>query len=71
MSKNKQQTAVEWLLEEITYDNGTGQRLGSFKETVDLTEYFEKAKAIENERLKEMYLKGIENYDPTFKRKDD
>lgn len=70
MSKNKQQTAVEWLLEEITYDNGTGQRLGSFKETVDLTEYFEKAKAIENERLKEMYLKGIENYDPTFKRKD-
>lgn len=70
MSKNKQQTAVEWLLEEITYDNGTGQRLGSFKETVDLTEYFEKAKAIENERLKEMYLKGIENYDPTFKRND-
>jgi hypothetical protein len=25
------------------------------------------AKEMENKQLKEMYLKGIENYDPTFK----
>ena len=41
---NDKQTVVEWLREEITYDNGDGQRWGSFKETVDLTEYFEQAK---------------------------
>ena len=26
-------------------------------------------KRMEKEEMKEMYLKGIENYDPTFKRK--
>jgi hypothetical protein len=30
---------------------------------------FQKARQIEQQRLKEKYLKGIENYDPTFKRK--
>ena len=36
----------------------------------DLADVFEQAKAMEYEQLKEMYLKGIENYDPTFKRKE-
>jgi hypothetical protein len=60
---SKQQTAVEWLREEITYDNGTGQRLGSFIETVDLTEYFNKAKEMENEdylgKYSDGYLEGF------------
>ena len=30
---------------------------------------FEEALKMEREEMKEMYLKGIENYDPTFKRK--
>ncbi len=29
----------------------------------------QKARQIEQQLLKEMYLRGIENYDPTFKRK--
>ncbi len=45
--KTKEETAVEWLREEITYDNGTGQRWGSFKENIDLTEYFDQAKEME------------------------
>ena len=45
--EHKPETATEWLREEITYDNGDGQRWGSFKENVDLTEYFEKAKEME------------------------
>ena len=45
--KTKEETAVEWLREEITYDNGTGQRRGSFKENIDLTEYFDQAKEME------------------------
>lgn len=28
----------------------------------------EKAKELESQRMKEIYLKGIENYDPTFKK---
>ena len=31
----------------------------------------EEAKEMHKQEMKEMYLKGIENYDPTFKRKDD
>jgi hypothetical protein len=54
------QTAVEWFVEEL------------FKK-IDYTQVdpkiIEQALAMEREQLKEMYLKGIENYDPTFKRK--
>jgi hypothetical protein len=41
---NKMVTAVEWLREEITYDNGTEERWGSFNENVDLTPYFDEAR---------------------------
>ena len=37
----KKQTAVEWLVEQINYDNSYGQRWVSFKETTDLNIYFE------------------------------
>lgn len=56
----KIRNAIEWLLEEITYDNGHGQRLGSFKEEVDLTPYFEKAKEIESYRLTQRFEEGRE-----------
>jgi hypothetical protein len=56
---NKHDSAVEWLQEEITYDNGFGQRLGSFKETVDLTPYFNKAKDIENFEKQQAYNQGF------------
>ena len=58
------QTAVEWLASKIEEQRENGN--------VDLRitlYYCEQAKAMEREQLKEMYLKGIENYDPTFKRK--
>jgi hypothetical protein len=51
----EQQTAVEWFYQRILAE--------------DIKEIFEQAKAMEKQNLKEMYLKGIENYDPTFKRK--
>jgi hypothetical protein len=44
------QTAVEWLIEQITYDNGFGQRRNSFTEDFDLSAYFEKAKEMEKEQ---------------------
>lgn len=47
---SKQQTAVEWLMEQITYDNGYGQRHNSFNDGVDLLEYFKQAKEMEDQQ---------------------
>lgn len=59
-------TAVEWLelhlLGVISHDSEELREM--YKERIA------KAKEIEKEQMKEMYLKGIENYDPTFKRKE-
>jgi hypothetical protein len=56
----KEQTAVEWLFEQIPFEWSSSK--GGF-------EAFKQAKVMEQEQMKEMYLKGIENYDPTFKKK--
>lgn len=53
--ESKKQTAVEWL-----YKLSKERELDKF----DL----EQAKEMEKQQMKEMYLKGIENYDPTFKK---
>jgi hypothetical protein len=53
------QTAVEWLEKRFYFTKG---------QLIDID--FETAKSIEREQLREMYLKGIENYDSTFKRKE-
>jgi hypothetical protein len=58
-----QQTAVEWLIEQVKSKDWQDMFVWNKEEV------FEQAKQMENEQLKNMYLKGIENYDPTFKRK--
>jgi hypothetical protein len=59
---NKNMTAVEWLVDQLEkwelYNKISFQCLNEIEE----------AKAMEKEKMKEMYLKGIENYDPTFKK---
>jgi hypothetical protein len=50
--EGKKQTAVEWLMDQITYDE-SGQRLASFKEGVDLHEFFQKAIQMEKEKRME------------------
>ena len=51
-------TAVEWLANDLKKNHG-----------IDLTLYseFEQAKEMENEQIENAYLRGIANYDPTFK----
>lgn len=63
------QTAVEWLIEQLKEHGYIG---GHFLNTGEFPPHLliDQAKAMEREQLKEMYLKGIENYDPTFKRKE-
>ena len=60
--ENKKQTAVEWLMEQITYDNGYGQRWISFKEATDLNIYFEDAKAMEEEQIKDAVNYGCSDW---------
>jgi hypothetical protein len=57
------QTAVEWLISKIEVNSNPSL---TQKEMIG---YIEQAKEMEKQQMKEMYLKGIENYDPTFKKK--
>lgn len=62
----KKQTAVEWLFAHLL----PFLPFSDTKEREHFRKCLEEAKVMEKEQLKEMYLKGIENYDPTFKRKE-
>jgi hypothetical protein len=57
-------TAVEWLKNELR-----NTLTASIFKRLEQEQLFKQAKQMEDVQLKEMYLKGIENYDPTFKRK--
>jgi hypothetical protein len=54
-----EQTAVEYLLEQI--------RNNKFIGASEQIEVIYAAKEIEKQQIKEAYLRGIKNYDPTFK----
>ena len=66
-------TSVEWFAEQIKDIDFTKIDTNDFLTCrISLrifNEKLEQAKQMEKEQLKEMYLKGIENYDPTFKKK--
>ncbi len=44
-------TAVEWLMKELSYDNGFGVRYPSHNEMAELNEYFEQAKEMEKQQI--------------------
>ena len=56
--ENKQ-SSIDWLVEEINKQK-------AWAEPSRLEPIIEKAKAMHKEEMKEMYLKGIKNYDPKF-----
>ena len=56
-------TAVKWLMEQITYDNGNGERYNSFIDTVDLLEYFNQALIMEKEQIIKAYQAGYDDVD--------
>jgi hypothetical protein len=53
-------TAVEFAVEQL-------EQLIPFGHQLAVRIILEQALEMEKQQLKEMYLKGIENYDPTFK----
>jgi len=66
LGESGDETAVNWLYYELQdqFPKELSQMDDSKFEAI-----LQKARQIEQQRLKEMYLRGIENYDPTFKRK--
>jgi hypothetical protein len=60
------QTVVNWLYYEL--QDQFPKEISQMDDS-KFEEIFQKARQIEQQRLKEIYLRGIENYDPTFKRK--
>jgi hypothetical protein len=63
------QTAVNWLIYEL--QDQFAEQINNMNNSNQLLfeSIIQKARQIEQQGLKEMYLKGIENYDPTFKNK--
>ena len=55
-------TAVEWLMEQITFDSD-GERQASYKECCDLKEYFQQALIMEKEQILKAYDKGYDDVD--------
>jgi hypothetical protein len=62
-------TAVEQLIKEIQELKKTLLYPSSFKAVDECIDLCYAKLEMEKQQLKEMYLKGIENYDPTFKKK--
>lgn len=61
---NKTPTAVEWLENQIVAHK---RMFGTLPTEKGLINLIEQSKKIEDAQRKEMYLSGIENYDPTIK----
>ena len=59
---SREQTALEWLVNELELYYIGESKLVHY-------EIIEQAKEMEKQQIKDAYLRGIENYDPTFKNK--
>lgn len=53
-------TAVEWLMKELSYDNGFGVRHPTHNEFAHLNEYFDKAKEMEKQQQGEVWDEAID-----------
>jgi hypothetical protein len=54
----KTQSAVQWLVEQLTYENGFAARLTSFNGDSNVSEIVEQAKQMEKEQIIEAYDDG-------------
>lgn len=74
------QTAVKWLMEQITYKTDDGERRNSFIDTIDLSEYFNQAMEMEEQQIINAFDTGHRNgawnflgdeyYEETFKKEN-
>ena len=55
-------TAVEWLMEQITFSGEFGGRYNSFIETEDLSIYFDKAKEMEKQQIIDAFHRQTQKF---------
>ena len=60
------QTAVEWLMDQITYEDNGG-RFASYIDIVNLKDFFDQALAMEREQIEEAVREGYDS-DRTVKK---
>lgn len=60
------QTAVGWLMEQITYKTDDGERRNTFTDTVDLSEYFNQAMEMDKEQKIDAFDTGRRKGDWIF-----
>ena len=60
------QTAVEWLMEQITYKTDDGEIRNAFTDTVDLSEYFNQAMEMDKEQKIDAFDTGRRKGDWIF-----
>jgi hypothetical protein len=67
-----EQTALEWFHKETwnLKDKLENKLISIGKYANTYHELYNQAKEMENQQMKKMYLKGIENYDQTFKQQE-
>jgi hypothetical protein len=69
MTNNKQQTAVEWLVEQFKeYDFADVKDTENYiikMQSFVLTEKLDKAKEIEKEKLEDAWVEGFKNWNPS------
>jgi hypothetical protein len=66
------QTAVEWLENQIKNSKYYFKLMAEInsRSTIAQPNVFDQAKEMEKKQIKEAYLRGISNYDPTFKQQE-
>ena len=60
------QTAVGWLMEQITYKTDDGEIRNAFTDTVDLSEYFNQAMEMDKEQKIDAFDTGCRKGDWIF-----
>ena len=53
--ENKKESSIEWLMNELSFENGLGVRHPSHSEFANLNEYFEKAKEKHKQEIIDAY----------------
>jgi len=61
-------TAVEWIMDKLSYDNGLGVRHPSHTEMADISEYFTQAKEMEKQQIIDAQSYAISKADMTNNR---
>lgn len=62
----KEQSSIEWLIEQITYKNDLGGIFFSFREDFELSKYIDKFKELHKKEIIEAYIEGRSDHEAGY-----